>query len=140
MPILTQPAFGPRTALAYVTGGAILDVWTLVWYFTRDHELTRSEWFWVAGFFLSGLTFMFLGLVLGPLGRAARQAEMPPHDAMQAEAAIQQTAAAHPAAMPPGKHRRGDAPRLHQEVGQPRRDAFGIGQGPPYVGRALHIA
>ena len=99
MPMLSRPAFGPATALAYVTGGTLLCVWTLVWYFTRDIELTRSQWFWLAGLFLSGFTFVFLGLVLGPLGRAARQAELPPTEATPSEAAIQQTAAAHPPAV-----------------------------------------
>lgn len=99
MPILSRPAFGPVTALAYVTGGTLLCVWTLVWYFTRDYELTRSQWFWLAGLFLTGFTFVFLGLVLGPLGRAARQAELPPTEATPSEAVIQQTAAAHPPAV-----------------------------------------
>jgi hypothetical protein len=99
MPILSHPAFGPRTALAYVTGGCLMCVWTLVWYFTRDYELTRAHWFWVAGIFLSGTTFIFLGLILGPLGRVARQAELPPADAIRAEAAIQTQAAAHPPAV-----------------------------------------
>jgi hypothetical protein len=97
--MLSHPAFGPRTALAYVTGGTLMCVWTLVWYYTREDELTRSQWFWISGIFLSGVTFVFLGLVLGPLGRAARQAELPPTGAAHAEAAIQQTAAAHPPAM-----------------------------------------
>lgn len=106
MPILSHPAFGPKTALGYVTGGALLCVWTLVWYFTRgqDRALDHTDWFWLAGLFLTGTTFVFLGLVLGPLGRAARQAELPPTDAIHAEAAIAQTAAAHPpavAAVPP---------------------------------------
>jgi hypothetical protein len=102
--MLSHPAFGPRTALAYVTGGTLLCVWTVVWYSTREYDLTRSQWFWVAGLFLSGLTFVFLGLLLGPLGRAARQAELPPTEAVNAEAAIQQTAAANPPAVitPPG--------------------------------------
>ena len=99
MPMLSHPAFGPRTALAYVTGGTLLCVWTLVWYFTREYKLAQSQWFWVAGLFLSGLTFVFLGLLLGPLGRAARQAELPPAEALKAEAAIQQTAAANPPAV-----------------------------------------
>lgn len=99
MPILSHPAFGPRTALGYVTGGALMCVWTAVWYYTRDHELSNTEWFWVAGFFLTGTTFIILGLILGPLGRAARQAEMPPVEVAAAEAAIQQTAAAHPPAV-----------------------------------------
>src|SRR5688572_20417408 len=100
MPILTQPAFGPKVALAYVTVGALIDVWTGVWYFTRDYELTRTQQFWVIGLALTGFTFITLGLFLGPLGRSARRAELPPADETQAEAAIQQTAAA--AGVPPG--------------------------------------
>ncbi|MCI0700466.1 MAG: hypothetical protein L0241_05235 [Planctomycetia bacterium] len=99
MPMLSHPSFGPRTALAYVTGGTLLCVWTAVWYFTRDAELTRSQWFWVAGVFLTGITFMILGLLLGPLGRAAREAELPPASAIKAEAAIQQAAASNPPAV-----------------------------------------
>jgi len=101
MPILTRPAFGPFAALAYVTFGTLLCVWTSVWYYTRDYELTHSQWFWLAGLFFSGVTFLFLGLVLGRLGRAARQAELPPIEAMASEATIQATAAAHqPVAVP----------------------------------------
>jgi len=74
-------------------------VWTGVWYWTRDTEISRAAWFWVAGFFLTGVTLVFLGLILGPLGRAARHAELPPTEALRAEAAIQQTAAAHPPAV-----------------------------------------
>lgn len=99
MPVLSQPAFGPKTALGYVTGGSLLCIWTLVWYFTRDYELPRSHWFWVAGLFLTGTTLIFLGMVLGPLGRAARQSELPPQVALSAEAAIQETAAANPPAV-----------------------------------------
>lgn len=99
MPILTQPAFGPKVALAYVTAGMLIDVWTLVWYFTRDYELSRSQQFWVLGLVLTGLTFIVLGLLLGPLGRQARRAELPPPEATGAEARIQQTAAANPPAV-----------------------------------------
>jgi len=99
MPVLSHPAFGPRTALGYVTVGALMCVWTGVWYWTRDYEISRPAWFWVSGFFLTGLTLVFLGLILGPLGRAARHSELPPTEALQAEAAIQQTAAAHPPAV-----------------------------------------
>ena len=97
MPMLSQPSFGPRTALAYVTGGALIDVWTLVWYFTRESELTPTGQFWLVGLGLTGLTLVTLGLLLGRLGRAARQAELPPASAMKAEARIQETAAANPA-------------------------------------------
>ncbi len=97
MPMLSEPAFGPKTALAYVTGGALIDVWTLVWYFTREQQLTATGQFWVIGLALTGLTLIILGVLLGPLGRSARQAELPPAEVINAEAAIQQTAAANPA-------------------------------------------
>jgi hypothetical protein len=99
MPVLTHPAFGPRTALGYVTVGALMCVWTGVWYWTRETEISRSSWFWVAGFFLTGLTLVVLGMILGPLGRVARRAELPPTEALRAETAIQQTAAANPPAV-----------------------------------------
>ena len=102
MAMLTQPAFGPRTALIYVTIGALVDVWTLVWYFTREAALTTSQQFWIVGLALTGLTFVVLGLLLGRLGRSARQAELPPAEAMQAEANIAQVAAANPPAVAVG--------------------------------------
>lgn len=99
MAMLTQPTNGPRVALIYVTVGALIDVWTLVWYFTRDAALTTSQQFWIVGLALTGLTFVVLGLLLGRLGRSAREEELPPAEAVQAEANIAQTAAANPPAM-----------------------------------------
>jgi len=101
MPLLSKPSFGPRTALIYITVGALLDVWTVVWYFwfARDQTGTVSSntWFWLTGLFLTGLVFMVIGFYLGRIGRAARKAELPPAEAQPQEAAIQQTAAAtHP--------------------------------------------
>jgi hypothetical protein len=50
----------------------------------------------VAGFFLTGLVLIVLGLVLGPLGRAARESELPPAEATREEAQIKTQAAANP--------------------------------------------
>lgn len=100
MPLLSKPAFGPRTAIIYITVGALIDVWTGVWYMTyaRDNSgnITRNTWFWLAGLFLTGLTLIVIGFFLGRIGRAARKAELPPKEAQSDEAAIQQTAAAVP--------------------------------------------
>ncbi|HET6572238.1 MAG TPA: hypothetical protein VFG68_01440 [Fimbriiglobus sp.] len=104
MSILTNPAFGPKVALIYVTAGALIDVWAAMYYFAFGRgKMTdanpgddNSTWFWVAGFFLTGLVLMVLGLVLGPLGRAAREAELPPREATREEARIQTQAAANP--------------------------------------------
>lgn len=94
MPILTQPAFGPKAALSYITIGALINVWAGVWYMTRDAALTGSQQFWIVGLTLTGLTLVVIGLLLGNIGRAARRAELPPPEETRAEAAIQQTAAA----------------------------------------------
>jgi len=93
MPILSRPEFGPRTALIYVTVGTLIDVWTLVWYFTHEASRSSTTHFWVIGLVLTGLTFVVLGLFLGRLGQAARAAELPPPDALRAETEIQKTAA-----------------------------------------------
>ena len=125
MAMLSQPAFGPRTALAYITGGLMLDVWTAVYYFAYVRPAgppTNSTWFWVIGLFLTGLVFIGLGAFLGPIGRAARQAELPPAEAIQAEAAIQQTAAANPPAVVSGAAALGTqpiAPAAGVVAGQP---------------------
>jgi hypothetical protein len=94
MPILTRPEFGPRTALAYITAGALIDVWTIVWYFTHEEGRTTTTHFWVIGLVLTGLTLIVLGLFLGRIGQSARQAELPPQAALRAEAEIQKIAAA----------------------------------------------
>lgn len=100
MPILSQPAFGPRTAIIYITVGSLIDVWTAVWYFAfarDDHGvISRNTQFWLLGLFLTGLTLMAIGFFLGQIGRAARKAEMPPPEAEKDEAAIQEAAAANP--------------------------------------------
>lgn len=99
MAILSNPAFGPRTALAYITGGLLLDVWTAVYYFAfvvGQETMTNTSWFWLLGLGMTGLVLIALGVFLGPIGRMARQSELPPDEALRAEAAIQQTAAAHP--------------------------------------------
>ena len=100
MPLLSQPAFGPRTAIIYITLGTLIDVWTTVWYFAfaRDSAgvMTRNTQFWLLGLFLTGLTLILIGFFLGQIGRSARKAELPPKEAQADEAAIQQTAAANP--------------------------------------------
>jgi len=99
MAILSSPAFGPRTAIGYITGGLLLNVWTVIYYFAYvrpEGAVTNNTWFWLLGLFVTGLVFVFLGVFLGPIGRMARKAELPPEEAMQAEEAVQKTAAANP--------------------------------------------
>lgn len=98
MPLLSKPAFGPGLALTFITVGALIDVWTGVYYLLailpQGGPSSENQLFWVLGLFLTGLTFLVVGITLGPIGRAARQAELPPAGAMRTEGSIQRTAAA----------------------------------------------
>ena len=67
-----------RMALLYITFGALTMVWTIVWfiYLQHHHPVRDSTWLWCLGFFLTGLTFLGIGLAVGHIGRAARQADI----------------------------------------------------------------
>lgn len=98
MPLLSRPGFGPKAALIYVTVGSLIDVWVAVWYFTMvrgaEAETPRTTWFWLTGLFLTGLSLLIIGLLLGRIGQSARRSEMPPSEVVRSEAVIQQNAGA----------------------------------------------
>jgi hypothetical protein len=104
MPLLSRPGFGPKASLVYITIGCLMDVWVAVWYFTivrgAEEETPRTTWFWLIGLFLTGFSLLVIGLLLGRIGQSARRSELPPGEAVPAEAAIQQTGVVPPA--PPG--------------------------------------
>lgn len=98
MPLLSRPGFGPKAALVYITLGCLLDVWVAVWYFAfvrgAEGETPQITWFWLIGLFLTGLSLLVIGVLLGRIGQSARRSEMPPGEAVPAEAAIQRDAGA----------------------------------------------
>lgn len=101
MPILSHPAFGPRAALVYITVGSIIDIVVACWYFfmvdkDRPFEENRVTYFILTTLFLIGFTLLLIGLLLGRIGQSARRAELPPPEALPAEAAVQQHAAVAP--------------------------------------------
>ena len=112
MPILSHPAFGPRASLIYITVGALVDVFIGCYYFfmvdkTKSLEENHTTYFWLTSLFLTGVTLLVIGVLLGRIGQSARRAELPPAEVVGAEAAVQQNiaAAAVPtpvAAVPPG--------------------------------------
>jgi len=73
-------AISPRTSLVYMTVGALIDVWTIIWYFALGvrEGMDNRQWFWLLGFFFSGLTLMIIGMFLRP-GKhtVVSQPEMP---------------------------------------------------------------
>ncbi len=75
-----------RMAIVYITAGALIDVWTALYYFLimrPEHAKNPdasgdSSLFWVAGFFFSGLALLVIGILVGRIGRAAGEAEVAP--------------------------------------------------------------
>ncbi len=105
MPLLSHPAFGPRASLVYITIGAILDIIVVCWFIfmvdkSRPFEENRVTYFFLTTLFLIGLTLLVIGLMLGRIGQAARRSELPPTEAVAAEAAVQQNAAVVPVPVP----------------------------------------
>jgi len=68
-----------RVSLTYITIGALLIVWSGVWFaFLYNHppENTRT-YYWVTGSLITGVTLLIIGVSLGRIGRASRSAEAP---------------------------------------------------------------
>src|SRR5262249_9653606 len=65
------------------------------WYMSNHQPTNSATWYWCYGFLLTGLVLFIIGLAIGPIGRAARHAELPPPEATPDEANIQKTAATH---------------------------------------------
>jgi hypothetical protein len=95
MSILTNPSAALSTSLIYITLGTLIDIWTIV---SVVFYRPSTDWglFLVIGFLVTGLALLIIGLLLGPIGRAARHAELPPAEVTPAVVQAEQTAAAHP--------------------------------------------
>ena len=80
MNIFSNITSATRAALAYITLGAIMIVWSSIYYVhLNNHPPAQgdSPWYWCSGFLLTGVTLLLIGLAVGWIGRSARQAEQP---------------------------------------------------------------
>ena len=85
-PILSKPSKAAHMAILYVTIGALLMVWSGVWYAWMMHTTAPDPnqphndgyLYLCYAIFFSGLTLFVIGFALGRIGRAGRTAEMPP--------------------------------------------------------------
>jgi hypothetical protein len=72
-----KQASSARMALIYITIGALMDVWTAVYYvYLQRQGATGNVYLWCAGFFCTGLVLIIIGLMVGQIGRSARAAEV----------------------------------------------------------------
>jgi hypothetical protein len=96
MALLSKPSSAARTALIYITSGALILVWTGIWlwWLRRHPPADEVTFFWAYGFLLSGATLLIIGFFLGRIGRAARHAELPPPEITRAAEIAEQNASA----------------------------------------------
>lgn len=95
MPILSKPSSAAYAALMYITVGALLLVWSGVWWWSLSHnpEARDITFYWCYGFMLTGLVLLVIGFGVGQIGRAARHAELPPQEVTAAATRAEQLAA-----------------------------------------------
>src|SRR5438045_2062436 len=82
--VYRETSSSARVAIFYVTAGALMVVWTGIWsiYLLGHGPVRDSTWYWILGFFLTGLTLTGIGMGLGRIGRVARQADACEHPAV----------------------------------------------------------
>ena len=77
--LFSQPSAAARAALIYITAGALIVIWTGVWYvyLHNNPPEANSVYYWCGGMLASGLTLLLIGFGVGRIGRAARHADAP---------------------------------------------------------------
>jgi len=75
----TTTSSAARTALVYITLGALLVIWTAVWYVYLLNNPPETAWpnYWCCGLAMSGVTLIGIGLAIGRIGKEARRADIP---------------------------------------------------------------
>ena len=81
-PVLSKPSGAAPTALIYITLGALLTVWSGIWFLYLQNTATdnRGLYYVCGGLLGTGVVLLIIGFATGRLGRAARQAELPPQE------------------------------------------------------------
>jgi hypothetical protein len=119
---MSRPSSAAKTSLAYITLGALLMVWTVIWYsylHAYPEGVQVRTWYICYGMMATGAVLFLIGLAVGQIGRSARHAELPPPEVTRQEAKVDQAAAARPVVVPPVA----TAPSGTQPVATPARPA-----------------
>ena len=97
MPLMSKPASEAKIALLFVTLGSVMLVWSGVWYLYQHNQEGAGtppwEEYTCYGSLGTGAVLLIIGLAVGRIARAARQAEMPPEEITHAEGQIAHEAA-----------------------------------------------
>lgn len=78
--LLRSPSRSASTAVMYVTIGVLMMIWTGVWYYAAHESWAQEDgqtWqkYLCIGLFLSGLAVTVIGLLVGQIGGAAKDAD-----------------------------------------------------------------
>jgi hypothetical protein len=95
MAILSKPSGAFPIALIYITVGTLMVVWTGVAFYFYPPETNWGK-FMLYGCMITGFALLAIGLLLGQIGRASRNAELPPTEVTHAVSASEQIAAENP--------------------------------------------
>ena len=75
----SKQASSATMAVAYVTIGALVDVWSVIWFVYLYRQGASDTLFLICyGLFFTGLVLMGIGLLVGRIGKAALEAEVSP--------------------------------------------------------------
>jgi hypothetical protein len=75
----TKQAAAAKTSLTYLTIGALVIVWTVIWYlYLRNNGAAENTYLWVYGFLATGVVLLIIGFAVGQIGRSAMPAETAP--------------------------------------------------------------
>ena len=93
-PTLSKPSSAAPTSIFYITLGAIMMVWSGIWYsYLHNRGTSHPALNYICtGFLITGFVLLTIGLLLGPLSRFARHAELPPAEVTPAAIQSEQNA------------------------------------------------
>src|SRR5262245_34561528 len=76
----TKGSAAARMAVMYITVGILLLVWSGIWwaYMSQHPPAGDGVWYLCYGLLFSGIALTVIGFIMGHVGRAARQADLPP--------------------------------------------------------------
>jgi hypothetical protein len=85
MALSSSTSSAARTSLIYITLGALIVIWTGVWFaylrnnppHTVDAAQVPPVYYWCGGLGVTGIVLIVIGLTVGHIGRTARAADLP---------------------------------------------------------------
>jgi len=73
-----KPSSNGPTALVYITIGALLSVWSAIWFFYEQNNpnASRGVYYICAGLLLTGIALLVIGFGVGRIAHRAQDAEI----------------------------------------------------------------